>query len=487
MTNLKDILYKVNIVEVIGTTDIEVKAICFDSREVEKDGLFIAVRGTQADGHDFIEDAIEGGATAIVGEKIPDKIAKNISYISVQDSSMALGVIADNFYDNPSTKLELLGITGTNGKTTLVTLLYDLFKDMGHKVGLLSTIVNRINEEEVPASYTTPDAIQINKYLSKMVKAGCGYCFIEVSSHAIHQNRIAGLQFKGGVFTNISHDHLDYHQSFDEYLRVKKVFFDRLSQKGFALTNIDDKRGKIMLQNTVAKKYTYSLKTTADFRGKVIENTFDGLILHIDGEELHSGLIGEFNGYNLLTTYAVAKLLEQDKIPVLRGLSNLKGAEGRFEHILSEEKIIGIVDYAHTPDALEKVLATIEKVRTKNEKVIIVVGCGGDRDKAKRPLMAKIACEYGDQVLLTSDNPRSEDPEVIIKDMQAGVLPHQAKKVLAITNRKEAIKTACSIAQPADIVLIAGKGHEKYQEINGMKYPFDDKEILMEALKAISY
>ncbi|MGB0864597.1 MAG: UDP-N-acetylmuramoyl-L-alanyl-D-glutamate--2,6-diaminopimelate ligase, partial [Saprospiraceae bacterium] len=395
----------------------------------------------------------------------------------------ALGQMASNFYEHPSTKLKLIGVTGTNGKTTTVTLLYRLFSDLGYKVGLLSTVENIIAGQVIPSTYTTPDAVQINALIEEMVDSGCEYAFMEVSSHAIQQHRITGLTFTGGLFTNISHDHLDYHKTFKAYIKAKKMFFDILESSAFALTNIDDRNGLVMLQNTKARKLTYGLRRPADFKAKIIENSLSGLYLELDKQELFARLIGQFNAYNLLSVYSVAVLLEQEKFEVLQSLSKLKSAEGRFDYVLSkDQKITAIVDYAHTPDALEKVLSTIDKLKSGNTKVITVVGCGGDRDKKKRPLMAKVACDYSHQVILTSDNPRSEEPEAILQDMEAGIPPYATQKSITIINRKEAIKVACKLAQPEDIILVAGKGHEKYQEIKGVKHDFDDKKILREFL-----
>lgn len=478
MKLLKDILYKAGLVEVIGTTNLAITSVNFDSRKVEKNSLFIAVKGTQNDGHQYIEQTIKAGAIAIVCEEFPSHLDEKITYVKVNDSSIALGVIAANFYDNPSTHIKLIGVTGTNGKTTTVTLLFNLFKSLGYKVGLLSTVKNQINNEQLAATHTTPDAIQLNALLKQMIEKGCAYCFMEVSSHAIVQNRISGVQFTGAVFTNITHDHLDYHKTFDEYIKAKKKFFDMLPAEAFALTNKDDANGGIMLQNTKAVKKTYSLRSLADFKCKIIENQFSGLVLNIDNSEVWTKLIGSFNAYNILAVYATAILLKEDKTNVLTTLSNLSSVEGRFQYIRASNGIIGIVDYAHTPDALMNVLKTIKDIRTGNEQVITVVGCGGDRDAAKRPVMANIACELSNKVIITSDNPRSEDPEMIMKEMQKGVEALHYKKTLSIVDRKEAIRTACSLANPGDIILIAGKGHEKYQEIKGVKHPFDDMDVL---------
>ncbi|MBW6482541.1 MAG: UDP-N-acetylmuramoyl-L-alanyl-D-glutamate--2,6-diaminopimelate ligase [Vicingaceae bacterium] len=478
MKQLKDILYKTGIEELIGSTNIDVEKICFDSRKAEKNSLFVAVLGTVVDGHQFINQTIEKGAIAVVCEVFPEKLVENITYIKVKNSAAALGIIAANFFDNPSSEIKLVGITGTNGKTTTATLLHELFTQLGHKTGLLSTVINKIGREDFPSTHTTPDAIQLNALLRMMVDEGCTYCFMEVSSHSIHQHRITGVEFTGAIFTNITHDHLDYHKTFDEYIKAKKMFFDTLSDKAFALVNKDDKNGLVMLQNCQATKRTYGLKTMTDFSCKVLESDFSGMLLNIDNNEVWTKLIGGFNAYNLLSIYATAILLNEDKLQVLTELSNLTSVEGRFQYIKSAENVAAIVDYAHTPDALKNVLETIKEIRTGNEKVITVVGCGGDRDKAKRPIMAKIACDFSDKVILTSDNPRSENPEQIIAEMRLGVEPQYFKKVLAITNREEAIKTACALADANDIILVAGKGHEKYQEINGEKFPFDDLEIL---------
>jgi UDP-N-acetylmuramoyl-L-alanyl-D-glutamate--2,6-diaminopimelate ligase len=458
-------------------------SISFDSRRIEKDSLFVAVKGTQSDGHVYINDVITKGAIAILCEELPEVLNDKITYIKVKDTAAALGIIAANFYDNPSASIKLVGVTGTNGKTTTVTLLFSLFKKLGYKVGLLSTVKNQVNNDVLASTHTTPDAIQLNALLRQMVDKGCTHCFMEVSSHAVVQNRIAGVHFAGGVFTNITHDHLDYHKTFDEYIKAKKRFFDQLGNDAFALTNKDDVNGEIMLQNTKALKRSYSLRSMADFRCKIVESQFSGLLLNIDNQEVWSKLIGSFNAYNLLAVYAAAVLLKEDKTNVLTTLSSLSSVEGRFQYIRTEDGRIGIVDYAHTPDALVNVLKTIADIRTGNEQVITVVGCGGDRDAAKRPMMAKIACDLSNKVILTSDNPRSEDPDAIIKEMQQGVDTVNKKKTISITDRSEAIKTACSYAKPGDIILIAGKGHEKYQEIKGVKHPFDDLQVLQENLK----
>lgn len=477
---LSDILYKTRLEEIIGSTNVAISSVTFDSRKVKKDSLFIATRGTASDGHHYIEVAIENGAVAVVCEDLPETLNENITYVKVLDSSASLGYIACNFYDNPSEKLKLVGITGTNGKTTTVTLLFNLFRGLGYNVGLLSTVENKINTTVIPSTHTTPDALALNELLAKMVEAGCQFAFMEVSSHAIVQHRITGLKFTGAAFSNITHDHLDYHKTFEEYIRAKKMFFDNLQDDAFALTNKDDRNGSVMLQNTKAKKYSYGLKSVADFKCRVVENHLNGLLLSIDNQEVWVKLIGSFNAYNVLVVYSIALLLKQDKVQVLTTLSNLNSVEGRFQYIKSKNGIVAIVDYAHTPDALKNVLETIKDIRTGNEQVITLVGCGGDRDSAKRPIMAQIACEYSNKVILTSDNPRSEDPEAILNQMQAGISPVEMKKTLRISDRKEAIRTAVAFAKEGDIILIAGKGHEKYQEIKGVKHPFDDFEIVKE-------
>lgn len=486
MKKLRDILYGVSLKQVSGSTDLEVSGICFDSRKAEPGVLFVAVQGTVSDGHQFIEQVIAQGATAIVCQTLPSGLHENVNYFEVENSAKALGIIAANYFEHPSSKLKLVGVTGTNGKTTVATLLFQLFKDLGYKTGLLSTVQNQISDLVIPATHTTPDPIALNSLLNDMVNSGCDYCFMEVSSHALAQHRIEGLSFAGGVFTNLTHDHLDFHGTFDSYLKAKKTFFDALDNKAFALTNIDDKNGMVMLQNTRAYKKTYGLKNIADYTAKIIENHFSGLLLNIDGEEVWFKMVGSFNAYNLLAVYATALLLDQDRTKVLTSLSRLSGAEGRFDYIVSPAGIIGIVDYAHTPDAVQNVLSTIQDIRKGTEQVITVIGCGGDRDKAKRPLMAQVACDWSSKVILTSDNPRSESPEQIIRDMEAGVMPQNKKKTLSITDRKEAIRTACHLAKPGDIILVAGKGHEKYQDTGGVKLPFDDKMILTELLNLMS-
>jgi len=486
MKLLKDIIYGVRIVDVKGSTNIAVEHIAYDSRKVVSYTMFVALRGTQVDGHDYIDQAIKDGALSIVCEEFPAEINENVTYIKVDDSAQALGVVASNFYNNPSDKIKLIGVTGTNGKTTSVTLMYDLFRMLGYKVGLISTVVNKIHAEKVESTHTTPNALDLNELLNRMVEKGCLYCFMEVSSHAVDQKRIAGVKFTGGVFTNITHDHLDYHKTFDNYISAKKGFFDALPERAFVLTNADQEHGETMVHDTRAKVHTYGLSSVADFKAKIIDNRFDGLQLDIGGKELYTKLIGGFNAYNAVVAYAVGVLLGEDELSVLTTLSNLNPPEGRFQHVSSQSGITAIVDYAHTPDALENVLKTIKDIRDGNEMVITVVGCGGDRDVTKRPLMAAIACRLSDQVIFTSDNPRSEDPEKIIEDMRAGVPPEDYKKTLAITNRKEAIKTACSMGHAGDILLVAGKGHEKYQIIKGETLPFDDMEILLETFKILS-
>jgi UDP-N-acetylmuramoyl-L-alanyl-D-glutamate--2,6-diaminopimelate ligase len=483
---LQEILYKVRIRSVHGKLNVEVNDLQLDSRKVGKGSAFIAVRGTHADGHQFIEAVTAAHPAAIICEQMPVSLKDDITYIQVEDSAAASGLLAHNFYGQPSEKMKLVGVTGTNGKTTIATLLYKLFTSLGYTCGLLSTVQNQIGTRILPATHTTPDPISLNQLLHDMLEAGCTYVFMETSSHAIHQHRIGGLYYSGGIFSNITHDHLDYHKTFDEYIRVKKSFFDGLPSAAFALTNADDKRGEVMLQNTAAAKYTYSLKTTADFKGKILENNLTGLVMLVNDQEVHFRLIGEFNAYNLLAVFGAAICLGEDKSEVLRNLSVLSGAEGRFDYMISpKEKIVGIVDYAHTPDALENVLSTIRKLRKNDERIITVVGCGGDRDKTKRPIMGEVACQLSDHVLFTSDNPRSEDPEAILKDMEAGLNSAARRKLISISDRREAIKTAVSLSQTSDIVLVAGKGHEKYQEIKGVKYPFDDKAVLKEIFEIL--
>ncbi len=480
MTKLQDILYKVAIRSVKGDLTISVSDLQIDSRKIKKGSVFIAIRGGM-DGHQFIDKAIENGADVIICEELPTSFKEGVIYVQVENSAAAAGLMAHNFYGHPSEKLLLVGVTGTNGKTTVATLLYKLFSALGCKAGLISTVQNQIGDKVLAATHTTPDAISLNAMLKQMVDEHCTHVFMEVSSHAVHQHRIAGLKYAGGSFTNITHDHLDYHQTFDEYIRVKKSFFDSLPSSAFALSNADDKRGPVMLQNTNARKYLYSLRTIADYKGKILENNLSGLVMLINDQEVHFRLIGEFNAYNLLAVYGAAVLLGEDKQEVLRAMSMLTGAEGRFDYVVSpKQRVIGIVDYAHTPDALLNVLATIKNLRKGHEQIITVVGCGGDRDKTKRPIMGEVACEHSDRVIFTSDNPRSEVPEQIIKDIEQGLSAAAKRKYISITDRKEAIKTAVSFSKPEDILLIAGKGHEKYQEIKGVKHHFDDKEVLEE-------
>jgi UDP-N-acetylmuramoyl-L-alanyl-D-glutamate--2,6-diaminopimelate ligase len=474
---LKDLLYKVSIVKVVGTTDVDVVNVQFDSRKIEKEGLFVAISGEVTDGHKYINETIASGAKVIIVEKIPQDLDCSVTYVQVENSNEALGIIASNFYNNPSERIKLLGVTGTNGKTTIVSLLHQLFELLNVKSGMLSTIHNKINDKEIPATHTTPDTLQINNLLNTMIEEGCEYCFMEVSSHAISQARINGLNFTAGIFTNITQDHLDYHNTFTEYRDVKKSFFDLLSKSAFALVNKDDKNGMKMLEGTKANQLSYSLKSVSDYKCKVLENQFDGMLLSINKVDVWVKLIGDFNAYNILSVYATAKQFGFSDYKVLTALSMLTAAEGRFECVQSGD-ITAIVDYAHTDDALKNVLSTINNIRTKTEELITVVGCGGDRDKTKRPKMAAVACNLSTQVIFTTDNPRSENPDAIIEDMIRGLDPIQKKKVLVITDRRQAIKTACKLAKAKDIVLIAGKGHEKYQEINGEKFPFDDLEEL---------
>ncbi len=485
MKILKDILYKVAIEAIKGSTEIAINKMDFDSRKIGENDVFVAIRGTISDGHDYIEKAIGLGAVAIVCDTFPETIIKEVTYIQVKDSNKALAFMAANYFDNPSQKLKLIGITGTNGKTTIASLLYQLYKKAGYKVGLLSTVKILVDDVEYKATHTTPDSITINHYLNEMICNGVAYCFMEVSSHGIHQKRTEALCFAGGVFTNLSHDHLDYHPTFAEYRDVKKSFFDNLPKSAFALSNIDDKNGAVLLQNTVARKCTYALKSYADYKAQILENQLSGLLLKINGNEVWVKLIGTFNAYNLLAIYGTAIELGMESLEVLRLLSVLESVSGRFQYIVSKNNITAIVDYAHTPDALENVLKTINDIRTKNEQLITVVGCGGNRDKAKRPIMGSIASDLSDKVILTSDNPRNEDPEVIITEMEQGVAAQNYKKTISITDRKQAIKTACQLAQPNDIILIAGKGHETYQEINGVRHDFDDMKTVRELLEQL--
>ncbi|MFB9078892.1 UDP-N-acetylmuramoyl-L-alanyl-D-glutamate--2,6-diaminopimelate ligase [Flavobacterium procerum] len=486
MKVLKDILYKTAIESVKGSTDIAIHKIEFDSRKVEANDVFVAIRGSLSNGHDYIEKAIQLGAKAIVCDTLPVNIVNGVTYIQVKDTNTALAFMAANYFGDPSAKLKLVGVTGTNGKTTIASLLFQLFQKADFKVGLLSTVKIVVDETEYPATHTTPDSLSINHYLNEMVEAGVTHCFMEVSSHGIHQKRTEALHFTGGVFTNLSHDHLDYHATFAEYRDVKKSFFDSLPKTAFALSNIDDKNGTVMLQNTTAKKLTYALKSYADYRAQILESQLSGLLLKVNDNEVWVKLIGTFNAYNVLAIYGTAVELGLDGLETLRLLSDLESVSGRFQYIVSEGGITAVVDYAHTPDALENVLKTINDIRTKNEQLITVVGCGGNRDKTKRPIMAKIASDLSDKAILTSDNPRNEDPEAILDEMEQGVEPQNYKKMLRITDRKQAIKTACQLAEAKDIILIAGKGHETYQEINGVRHHFDDMETVKEILEKLN-
>jgi UDP-N-acetylmuramoyl-L-alanyl-D-glutamate--2,6-diaminopimelate ligase len=483
---LKDILYKVAIESVAGSTEVGIQKIEFDSRKVESNDVFVAIRGSLSDGHDYIEKAVQLGAKAIICDTLPQNIEKEVTYVQVKDTNTALAFITANYFGDPSSKLKLVGVTGTNGKTTIASLLFQLFQKAGFKVGLLSTVKIMVDDTEYPATHTTPDSITINHYLNEMIEAGVTHCFMEVSSHGIHQKRTEALHFVGGIFTNLSHDHLDYHATFAEYRDVKKSFFDSLPKTAFALSNIDDKNGTVMLQNTAARKFTYALKSYADFKATILESQLSGLLLKVNDNEVWVKLIGTFNAYNVLAIYGTAVELGMDSLEALRLLSDLESVSGRFQYIVTDSKITAIVDYAHTPDALENVLKTVDDIRTKNEQLITVVGCGGNRDKTKRPIMAKIATDLSDKAILTSDNPRNEDPEVILDEMEQGVEAHNYKKILRITDRKQAIKTACQLAQPNDIILIAGKGHETYQEINGVRHHFDDMETVKEILDQLN-
>ncbi|MBD1420101.1 UDP-N-acetylmuramoyl-L-alanyl-D-glutamate--2,6-diaminopimelate ligase [Sphingobacterium chuzhouense] len=477
---LRELLHAIPVQQLEGILEVEVSSVCFDSRKVSANSLFVAVRGVQTDGHLYLDKAIENGATVLVLDTLPEQLQAEVTYVVVADTSYVLGLLASNFYGDPSKGLKLVGITGTNGKTTIATLLFNLFKSLGYHVGLLSTVENKIGDRVIPATHTTPDPIALNMLLREMVDEGCDYCFMEVSSHAVVQQRIAGLRFAGGIFSNITHDHLDFHGTFDHYIKAKKKFFDDLDRFAFALTNIDDRNGSVMLQNTFAHKKTYGLKNMADFKAKIIESHLDGMLLQVDGHEVWVKLVGGFNAYNLLAVYGAAILLEQETMKVLTAMSDIAGAEGRFDVVRSANGLVGIVDYAHTPDAVENVLSTIRELRKSGQQIITVLGCGGDRDKTKRPEMAEVAVRLSDKVIITSDNPRTEDPMAIIRDMEAGVDSKDRKHVFTIAERKEAIRAACHLAQPGDIVLVAGKGHEKYQEVNGVRHHFDDKEILIE-------
>ena len=484
MPVLRDILYRSGIRAIHGSTDIDIRDIQIDSRKVQRSSLFIAVKGLLQDGHAYIPQAVKAGATAVVAEEPPQELPPGVTWVQVENATVAAGFIAHQFFGMPSSKLKLVGVTGTNGKTTIATLLYKLFTALGYRCGLISTVQNIVVERTLPSTHTTPDAIALNALLAEMADAGCSHVFMESSSHAIHQNRIAGLVYAGGVFSNITHDHLDYHGTFDEYIRVKKSFFDQLPSQAFALSNADDKRGGVMVQNTPARKYYYGLKSVADFKGKILDNALTGLMMLVDDVEVSFRMIGTFNAYNLLAVYGAAVCLGEDKQEVLLNLSMLTGAEGRFDYLISEkDHVMGIIDYAHTPDALLNVLMTISTLRKGEESVITVVGCGGDRDRAKRPLMAQVACQHSDKVILTSDNPRSEEPQAILEEMESGIPVSGKRKALLISDRREAIKTAISVSKPGDIILVAGKGHEKYQEIKGVRHPFDDKQVLTEMFR----
>jgi UDP-N-acetylmuramoyl-L-alanyl-D-glutamate--2,6-diaminopimelate ligase len=482
MIKIEEILKGIEVVSVTGTKKAVVSGVEFDSRKVKKDSLFVAVKGYKSDGHDFINSAIASGASAIICEKLPEKPGKDLCWIKTSDSAEALGLAASNFYGNPSSSLKLVGVTGTNGKTTIATLLYRMFRRLGYKCGLFSTVCNYINDKEFEATHTTPDPVQLNRLLSTMVEEGCDFAFMEVSSHSADQKRIAGLKFAGGIFTNLTHDHLDYHKTFDNYLAAKKRFFDKLPADSFALVNVDDRNGRIMLQNCPASHYTFSVRGMADFRCNIIEQGFEGMALKIQGEEIWTRFIGDFNASNLLAVYGASELLGAAKKEVLTILSDLHSVAGRLEVIKSDEGISGIVDYAHTPDALLNVIDTINKIREGSVQLITVVGAGGDRDRTKRPEMAAIAAEGSSKVILTSDNPRTEDPEIILDEMEAGIAPDLKRKTLRISDRHEAIKTAVMLANKGDVILIAGKGHETYQDVMGVKHHFDDREELKNAL-----
>lgn len=482
MKKLDDILSEVNILESTGDNGIMVNKITFDSRAVKPGDLFVAVKGTQVDGHNFIQKAVESGAVAVVCEELPPDTTGPAVFLRVENSAKALGLIASAFYGHPSRELKIIGITGTNGKTTTVFLLYQLYKLLGYRAGLLSTIENRIGDTVIKSTHTTADAVQINKNLSVMADAGCDYCFMEISSHAIEQERIAGLKIAGAIFSNITHDHLDYHGTFDNYIKAKKKLFDELPEDAFALVNNDDKHAAVMLQNTRAQKASYSLKNVSDFKGKILENLFEGLHMRINRKDVWTRLVGSFNAYNVMAVYAAACLEGRNPEEILLNISRLLPVEGRFEVVQAKSDIVAIVDYAHTPDALKNVLTTINNVRSGSEHLLTIIGAGGNRDKEKRPLLARIACKYSDKVIFTSDNPRFEDPEQIILDMEAGLDNDERRKTVKITNRKEAIKTACMICVKGDIILVAGKGHETYQEVKGRRHHFDDREILKECL-----
>ncbi|MCX6187242.1 MAG: UDP-N-acetylmuramoyl-L-alanyl-D-glutamate--2,6-diaminopimelate ligase [Bacteroidetes bacterium] len=483
MKTIQELISNIPQAKILGDANLVIKKLCFDSRQITESTLFFAIKGTTVDGHSYIQDVIEKGAIAIVCEVLPSELNSKVTYVSVENSTAAMGLIAASFYNFPSKKMKLTAVTGTNGKTTVATLLHNLFRSFGHNVGLLSTVQNQINETVIPSTHTTPDSIRINELLNEMLDQGCEYCFMEASSHAIDQNRIKGLHFAGVIFTNITHDHLDYHLTFDNYIKAKKKLFDEVNEDAFALINKDDKNGMVMLQNTKASRYTYSLKSMADFKAKIIESDFNGMLLNINEQEAWFRLVGNFNAYNLAAVYGAAFLLGKERDEIITHLSNISAVKGRFEYYRSNNGVIGIVDYAHSPDALKNVLSTINELRTRNEELITIVGCGGNRDAAKRPVMADVACELSTKVVFTSDNPRNEEPEAILDDMQKGVKPLHFKKTLRISDRKEAIKTAVSIAKKGDIILIAGKGHEIYQEVKGVKHHFDDKEVLLEMFK----
>ena len=480
MKNVKQLIQKIARVKVFGNENVSVLHLTYDSRNVGEGSMFFAVKGTQVDGHNFIEEVISKGVAAIVCEVLPTNLNESVTYIKVDNSTEAMAFIAAEFYDHPSQKLKIIAVTGTNGKTTVATLLFKLFRSFGHHVGLLSTVQNQIDEDIIPATHTTPDSIKINELLEKMVERGCEYCFMEASSHAIDQNRVKGLHFDGVIFTNLTHDHLDYHKTFDNYIKAKKKLFDEVNEDAFALTNKDDRNGMVMMQNTKATRYTYSLKTMADFKGKIIESDFNGMLLNINDDEAWYRLVGNFNAYNLLAVYGAAFLCGKSKLDIITHLSKIESVKGRFDYCRSTNGVIGIIDYAHTPDALKNILTTINEIRTGNEQLITIVGCGGNRDATKRPIMADVASELSTRAIFTSDNPRNEDPEFILDEMQKGVKPINYKKTLRVSDRKEAIKNAVSIAQKGDIILLAGKGHEDYQDIKGVKHHFDDKEILRE-------
>ena len=485
MKQLQELITAIKTKQIKGNPDVFVNALTIDSRKADKGSLFFAQKGTLTDGHKYIDQVIEAGAAAIICQDMPATLRESVTYVQVEDVAAITGIVAAAFFDQPSQEMKVVGVTGTNGKTTVATLLYQLFQALGYKCGLISTVQNHIGNTIVPATHTTPDAVSLQSLFRQMADEGCSHVFMEVSSHAIHQHRITGIDFDGGIFTNITHDHLDYHATFDEYIRVKKMFFDQLGKKAFALTNADDKRGLVMLQNTAALRKTYSLRIPADYKGKVLENDLDGLQMNVNKVDVHFRLSGLFNAYNLLAVWGAAELLGEDKMEVLSLLSNMKGAAGRFETYRSpKQRVLGIIDYAHTPDALLNVLATIKQFGGQRQ-VITVVGCGGDRDKAKRPLMAQVACEHSDKVVLTSDNPRSEDPEVILNEMESELTFAHKRKVLRITDRREAIKAACTLAKEDDVILVAGKGHETYQEIKGVRHHFDDKEVLLEMFELL--